>query len=114
MHFSPQKFSFPRCASGVFVFATVLLTGAARSETIEFNRDIRPILSDNCFSCHGFDAKHREADLRLDTPEGALAPAESGALPIVPGDLARSEVWLRIISEDKDDIIAAVKKTVNF
>jgi hypothetical protein len=45
----------------------------ASAETISFNREIRRILSDNCFAYHGFDPKHREAGLRLDTREGATA-----------------------------------------
>ncbi|MDQ3621385.1 MAG: DUF1549 domain-containing protein, partial [Verrucomicrobiota bacterium] len=69
---------------------------------IEFNRDVRPILSENCFKCHGFDQKTREADRRLDTREGALADND-GFRAIVPGKLAESDLHLRIHSSDKDD-----------
>src|SRR5688500_9244183 len=68
---------------------------------VNFNRDVRPILSDNCFHCHGFDAHERKVDRRLDTRNGALAEND-GVKAIVPGKLEESETWLRIISEDKD------------
>lgn len=68
---------------------------------LSFNRDIRPILSENCFACHGFDAKKREAELRLDTSDGAFAPREGGPA-IVPGKPEASEVWRRIVSDDPD------------
>jgi hypothetical protein len=74
-----------------------------------FNRDIRPILSENCFACHGFDEKKREAKLRLDTPEGALGKAESGAVVVKPGDLKGSELWTRVNSTDKDEIMPPPK-----
>ena len=76
--------------------------------TISFNRDIRPILSENCFACHGFDPKHREGDLRLDTFEGATEDRD-GARGIVPGDLSKSDAWQRIISEDKDELMPPPK-----
>ncbi|MDO8540480.1 MAG: PSD1 and planctomycete cytochrome C domain-containing protein [Opitutaceae bacterium] len=72
------------------------------AEALEFNRDVRPILSDNCFACHGFDAKKRKGKLRLDTLEGATAERD-GFQAIVPGDLSKSELWLRINSEDEDE-----------
>ena len=64
---------------------------------IDFNRDIRPILGENCFFCHGPDAKNRQADLRLDQRTNAL---ESKA--IVPGDVRSSELIKRILSDDPE------------
>ena len=66
---------------------------------IHFNRDIRPILSDTCFVCHGFDANQRKANLRLDTPEGAVAPHENRQA-VKPGNLDQSELWRRVNSPD--------------
>lgn len=73
---------------------TSLLIG---QETIDFNRDIRPILSENCFYCHGQDTNKREAGLRLDDREAAIA-----GKAIVPGDLSGSELIARIESVDPD------------
>jgi hypothetical protein len=85
--------------------AILMLNVASLHATeISYNRDVRPILSDNCFACHGFDPKNRKADLRLDTFEGATS---DGA--IVPGDVAKSEVWSRIITGDEDEIMPPPK-----
>jgi hypothetical protein len=75
------------------------------SEEPSFNRDIRPILSDNCFSCHGFDSKKRKAGLRLDVPEGAHTPNKDGLVAFKPGDPAGSEGWKRILTADPDDVM---------
>ncbi len=69
---------------------------------VDFNRQIRPILSDNCFHCHGPDEKTREADLRLDNKEGAFAKREGDAI-IVPGDSAASALFKRITTEDDSE-----------
>jgi hypothetical protein len=81
---------------------------AAPLGKIEFNRDVRPILSENCYACHGFDPKHREGDLRLDTFDGATQDRD-GARGIVPGDLSKSDAWQRIISDDKDELMPPPK-----
>jgi hypothetical protein len=78
------------------------VVAVAAEGPLQFNRDIRPILSDNCFRCHGFDKNTREADLRLDTAEAAFAETASGAVPIVPGKPDESEILVRITSEDDD------------
>ncbi|MBC8000096.1 MAG: hypothetical protein IAF58_19230 [Leptolyngbya sp.] len=67
-----------------------------------FNRDIRPILSDNCFHCHGPDEAQRKADLRLDTEAGAFAALPSGGHAIIPGNISESELVRRVMTEDDD------------
>ena len=76
---------------------------------IDFARDVRPILSAKCFTCHGPDPKERQAKLRLDTPEGTFGPAASGARPVVPGKLDDSELYQRITSEDPEDRMPPAK-----
>src|SRR5438128_862277 len=69
---------------------------------VEFNRDIRPILSDNCYACHGPDKNQRKADLRLDTEEGAFADHD-GHRPVVAGKPQESELYLRITSDEDSE-----------
>ena len=101
-----------RQRTSVFRFAvltaSVLLSGAIASPAraanadppakVQFNRDIRPILSENCFRCHGPDSASRKADLRFDRREVAI---KIGA--IVPGNTAKSELVRRINSTDPDE-----------
>ena len=75
---------------------------AAEDAKINFSRDILPLLSENCFKCHGPDDANREAGLRLDTHEGALAELDSGDTAIVAGNSAASAVYQRISSDDSD------------
>jgi hypothetical protein len=79
------------------------------SQTIDFSRDIRPILSDNCFKCHGPDEKERKAKLRFDVKEDAFKPAKSGEYAIVPDDLAKSKLIERITSKDEDEVMPPPK-----
>jgi hypothetical protein len=84
-------------------FAAVAMASVTRAEQpLDFNRDIKPILSENCFACHGFDEKSRQADLRLDQADSALA-ARDGTPALVPGSADTSEAWRRIASTDPDE-----------
>jgi len=89
------------------LLAAILATPVLAAEPplpakIEFNRDVRPILSDTCFKCHGFDPKHREGGRRFDLREAALAEID-GVRAIVPGNLKASEAHLRLHTTDPDD-----------
>lgn len=88
------------------VLCLLLVASSVRAATsvkrLEFDRDVRPILSDNCFSCHGHDDSKRKAKLRLDTFEGATAARDSKPA-IKPKDLEGSELWYRINTTNADD-----------
>jgi len=95
---SPPIFIFMGTALLAFLFQ-----GNASAE-ISYNRDVRPILSDKCFYCHGPDEGHRKADLRLDSEEGASMDL-GGHQAIVPGSLEKSEVWKRIMTQEEADLM---------
>ncbi|MEK0446553.1 MAG: hypothetical protein RLZZ399_1874 [Verrucomicrobiota bacterium] len=83
--------------------------GDAASREIRFNRDIRPILSDNCFHCHGFDQKSRKGDRRLDVRDDAIAEKD-GVRAVVPGDFRASELHRRIYSQDSEEVMPPPKE----
>ena len=89
---------------GCLSVSSLSVAPTSAKSSIDFNRDVRPILSDKCYSCHGPDEEHREADLRLDVAEEAVADRD-GTQAILPGDALQSEVWLRITSEDPDELM---------
>lgn len=90
--------------SGVFSIAFLAHGGAeVNAGEIEFNRDIRPILAQNCFTCHGADSASRKAGLRLDHFEDATAPRKDSMPPITPGKPDASELVRRIFTTDEDD-----------
>ena len=83
--------------------AAVLSTGLVRgvAAKVDFNRDIRPILSENCFQCHGPDAAKRKAGLRLDTRDGATQLID-GVAAVDVANVAKSELLVRTTSTDPD------------
>src|SRR5579864_2046095 len=98
--FPPPKKELPTMnklcvAAALLTVGTVLAAPAWGADRIEFNRDIRPILAENCFACHGPDSAARKAKLRLDQPEVAI---KAGA--ITPGKPQDSEMVSRIYADD--------------
>jgi hypothetical protein len=101
----------------------ILLTGLPTSaaepapapklpDIVEFNRDIRPMLSDRCFACHGPDKNKREAELRLDTREGLLA--SRGSWDCRSGASLMSELWRRVTSDNPDERMPLRNSARNF
>lgn len=86
-----------------------LPAAAAESREISYNRDIRPILTENCFACHGPDSAARKADLRLDNFEAATAERKDSKPAIIPGQADESELIRRILTADEDDVMPPVK-----
>jgi mono/diheme cytochrome c family protein len=78
-------------------------------QAIDFNRQIRHILSENCFACHGPDEKARKAKLRLDTKEGAFGKLKGGGFPLVAGKPEESELFLRITSPEEHERMPPAK-----
>ena len=100
------KFPFPAMKHALITAAGIALApfSSAFAEKLQFNRDIRPILSDKCFKCHGPDAKNQKSDYRIDTFEHATAEIE-GIFGIIPGKVKDSEVHWRIHSDDPSDMM---------
>src|ERR1022692_4520665 len=96
--------SYPSHAPGPLPVAST--QPAAKSDhaaKVDYDRDVLPILSSKCFTCHGPDAKARKAGLRLDVREMATKRSKTGDVPIVPGKAADSEVVRRIYAEDESE-----------
>ena len=100
--------SVQRSASIVLGLAACVPAIRAQPE-IEFNRDIRPILAENCFACHGPDPGARKADMRLDTEAGFFAERDGAPPVVVKGNPEESELYLRLITEDQDEIMPPPK-----
>ena len=102
------------CHSSVDKPPDVTAAEANLPEKVDYNLHVKPILSDRCFACHGPDKAKQQAGLRLDTPEGAYAAlAKSGHKAIVPGDLARSELFHRITSTDPEEVMPTPKSNLS-
>lgn len=83
--------------------------GTKKSPPVDFTRDVRPILVDRCFQCHGPDDKARKAGLRLDDRDAATKKGRSGLSAIVPGDVEKSELLARIKSKESTEVMPPAK-----
>jgi len=101
------------CAKRICAPATVAIVllvspanlPAVESSKVDFNFQIRPLLSDRCFRCHGPDPGSRKAKLRLDQREGALKELDDGWAIVKPGNLEKSELIRRIVTDNQDDVM---------
>lgn len=94
-----------RAALVVAVLLALNTPASAAGPTLQFNRDVRPLLSENCFHCHGPDSGKRKAGLRLDTKEGLYGGTKEEGPVLTPGNPAKSALWSRITTADQDDLM---------
>lgn len=97
---SPKSHAVTRCGVWLVVWIVAWTANTLWGDEIQFNRDIRPILSENCYKCHGPDRLARQAELRLDQREVALSKQA-----IVPGDVDQSKLIQRILSDNPDEVM---------
>jgi len=103
-----MSFNFLRDSRGPFlagVLGWAALFPASAAARVDFNRDIRPLLSDTCFACHGPDTQKVKGGLRLDVREQAVKPAKSGKIALVPGRPEESELVRRLQTTDEDAVM---------
>src|SRR5436190_16872834 len=105
--FNKQRASYRRGL--VLVMLVWCHPAIAAQKDLDFNRDIRPILSEHCYACHGPDENKRKAGLRLDVPEDAFKELKSGNHALVAGDLTRSTLVERITATDPDEVMPPPK-----
>src|SRR3954453_4068937 len=101
--------SSSRAAAKLFTALLLSTSLAAAAQPVDFNRDVRPLLSSKCFQCHGPDDQARKAKLRLDLRDAATKPGKSGQTPIVPGKADQSEIVRRATTSDEDDVMPPPK-----
>jgi len=104
----------PRPRVLLFALFVAALSPAARTATptpISFNRDIQPILAENCYHCHGPDAAHRKAGLRLDQRDAAFRGGKSELAAIIAGKPDASELIARIFSHDAEEVMPTPSPT---
>src|SRR5213592_2074401 len=103
---------FDRWSAIAALAATICTTAnsnsSAANAAIDFNRDIRPIFSENCYACHGPDKNKRKADLRLDTKEGLFGKPNDDVI-VTPHRLDQSAIYHRITTDDADDVMPPSK-----
>ena len=108
MKIEPKNFDSSKQKSIFLISLFVSILGFGNNitaEEINFSKQILPLLSNNCFGCHGPDKEDRKAGLRLDTHEGALMELKSGFSALVPKNSSESELYYRIISEDPEEVM---------
>lgn len=94
-----------KASAGILLLSSLWAGGVQGAERVDFNRDIRPLLSDNCFACHGPDTRTVKGGLRLDLRAEAIRPAKSGKIALVPGRPEDSELVHRVFTDDADDLM---------
>src|SRR6266568_3782397 len=95
--------------AGIFLVGSAVRGQEKAAAKVDFARDVLPILSANCFTCHGPDEKPRKAGLRLDLGETATKKLKSGSRAVVPGDPKKSELIARIFTDDVDERMPPLK-----